>query len=245
MLSRFKLWFLADDAALSTQHSALIQWAAFFLLGHILFQGKIATSELGAFGFIFCVAWALARRELRFSAHILYFPLALYGIASTLSSAFAERRIHEWGEGTLWFKMLIFPAAVIFLREVPVMRALVLRAQIVFAVVISAWGLFEFFVLDQRDLEHRITGLSTHVMTFSGLLLAYSLMLLLLWWRERKPWQLAATLLVSFTLLLTFTRSVWFGWLAALFVIFALTRPRIIAYAAPALLIFITLMPMN
>lgn len=246
MLSKFQFWFLTNrDSELSAQYSPLVRWACFFYLGHILWQGKIAPSELGAFGAIFWVCWAMARRQIRFSSHILYFPLALYGMASTISSAASDHRIHEWGEPTLWFKMLIFPAALILFREVPEMRKLALRAQIVFALIISTWGLFEFFVLDQRDLEHRITGPSTHVMTFSGLLLPFSLMLLVLWWRERKPWQLAATVIVSLTLLLTFTRSVWIGWMAAVLVIFALAKPRILAYAAPALLIFVTLMPMD
>ena len=245
MLRRLNVWFLADPSVLSPQTSSLVRWACWFYLGHIIWEGKIACSMLGAFGAIFCVGWALARRELRFSTHILYFPLALFGVATTLSSAAAESRIHEWGEPVLWFKMLIFPAALILFREVPAMRRIALRAHIAFALIVSAWGLFEFFVLDRRDLEHRITGPLTHVMTFSGLLLAFSLTLLILWWRERKGWQLAATILVSFTLLLTFTRSVWIGWLAAVLVMILLTRPRLLAYAAPALLIFVTFMPMN
>jgi hypothetical protein len=57
--------------------SALVTSSALLYILHILFQGKIATVELGAFFAIFTLGWALARREARFSWHILYFPLIM------------------------------------------------------------------------------------------------------------------------------------------------------------------------
>ncbi|HEX9986161.1 MAG TPA: O-antigen ligase family protein [Thermoanaerobaculia bacterium] len=222
----------------------LLRWTCFFYLGHIIFQGKIAPSELGAFWAIFCLGWAMARREARFSFHILYYPLALYGVVSTLSAAAAEARIHAGFESMLWFKMLIFPAALILYRTIPRMRGVALAAQIIFGVGIAAWGIFEFLVLDQRELERRINGPSTHVMTFSGLLLPLSLMLLLLWWHQRKLWQLGATVIVSLTLLLTFTRGVWLGWLFAVIVILVLARPKLLFYLPIVLLWAIILMPL-
>src|SRR5690349_20037844 len=95
-----------------------VQLAAGFYLAHILFQEKIALSMLMAFGAIFCTCYCLAKKLLPFSFHILYFPLFLYGLVSTVSSLAAERRIHAWGEPTLWFKMLVFPAAILLFRGI-------------------------------------------------------------------------------------------------------------------------------
>lgn len=225
--------------------AGLVTASAILYLLHILFQGKVALLELSAFWSIFFLGWAMARREARFSFHILYFPLFVYGFASTLSAAFAARRIHQGYEGMLWFKMLIFPAAVILLRSLPGLRQLAIYAHAIFASGMATWGLLEFAFFDRRDLEHRINGPATHVMTFSGLVLPLSLMFLILWWRERKWWQLAVALVSSLALLLTFTRSVWIGWLAAAFIVLILTRARLAFHAVPLLVLFITFMPLD
>lgn len=222
-----------------------LKLAIFFFLGHIIFQGKIATLELGAFWAIFTVGYALSKKILRPSFHILYYPLALYGVVSTVSALAAPQRVHSYGEAMLWFKMLIFPCAVILYREIPKLRELALYAEIAFAVFVSSWGLYEFAFLDRRDLEHRINGPSTHVMTYSGVILPLSLMLLLLWWHRRKWWLAVATVIVSAALLLTFTRGAWLGWGAAVFTILMLTRSPWRIWAVAGVVFFVTFMPMN
>lgn len=225
--------------------SPLVITSAVIYILHILFQGKIAPLELCAFWSIFLLGWSMARGEVRFSWHILYFPLILYGIVSTTSAMLSGRRLHMAGEGMLWFKMLIFPAAVILFRTMPRFRELAVYAHVTFVCILSSWGLYEFIVLDRRDLEHRITGPSTHVMTFSGLLLPLSLMLLVFWWHERRWWQITAGTLGTLTLLLTFTRSVWLGWIVAAFVVLLALRARLVLYALPALILFVTLLPLD
>lgn len=224
--------------------SWLVHAASLFFLLHLIFIVKISPLELSAFFTIVCLGWAIARRDLQPSWHILYFPLIVYGVVSSLSAAFADRRIHQGFEVMLWFKMAIFPAAVMLYRNVPRLRDLAVRACALVAGGAAAWGLFEFAFLDNRSLEHRINGPSSHVMTYSGLLMPLSLMMLILWWRERRWWQALACILSTLTLLLTFTRSVWLGWLVAMFVIVLLTRVRLAFYALPALLLFVTFLPL-
>jgi putative inorganic carbon (HCO3(-)) transporter len=200
---------------------------------------------LMAFGAIGLVTWAVARGEARFSFHILYYPLAIYGLISTVSTLAAPQRIHAGFEMVLWYKILIFPAAIILYREVPRLRELILYPYALLAGGSSIWALIQFVFFDRRDLEHRISGPASHVMTFSGLLLPLSLMFLLLWWHQRKPLFLAVALLSSVTLLLTFTRSVWLGWAAAVFTLLMLVRTQIRYYAVPALLLFVTFLPLS
>jgi O-antigen ligase len=144
----------------------------------------------------------------------------------------------------LWFKMLIFPCAVILYREVPRLREYATYAFAMVAGGGAIWGLLEFAFLDHRDLEHRISGPSSHVMTYSGILLPLSLMMLVLWVRERKWWQLAACILSTLTLLLTFTRSVWLGWAVAVAVLIVLSRARLAFYALPIAILFVTFLPL-
>jgi O-antigen ligase len=218
--------------------------AALVYILHLLLIVKIALLSLTAFSAIFLVGWAMARREIRFSWHVLDFPLIAYGVASTASSLAAEHSPHAWAEGMLWFKMLIFPCAVILYRELPRLRELAVYALAIVAGGGSIWGLIQFAFLDHRDLEHRISGPSSHVMTYSGILLPLSLMMLLLSWRQRKWWQIAACGLSTLTLLLTFTRSVWLGWLVAVTVILVVSRARLVFYLVPVAILFVTFLPL-
>ena len=212
-------------------------------LAHILVQGKIALSEITIIATLVLLIVAMARHELKPSFHILYFPLAMYGVVSTVSSIANHATKHSAGESALWLKMAIFPAALILFREVPRTRGYALRAQIAFAVVISLEGIIQYFSEAQRDLEHRITGPSPHVMTYSGFLLPASLLLVVLSVHRRKLWLAACAVIVSLALLLTFTRSVWLGWLVAVFAVLLLNRSTWIIYATAVLIFAITFMP--
>jgi len=67
-----------------------------------------------------------------------------------------------------------------------------------------------------------------------------------LWLHDRRNlWLAGGTAVTSLALLLTFTRSVWIGWLAAVIVLVTLRRPRLLLWLAPAVIVFVILMPMN
>jgi len=217
-----------------------------FYLGHLFFQGWITSSELCVLGVLVSAIFALWFRDLRPSFHILYYPLLVYGIVSTISSIAAPRALHAAFEGALWGKMLLFPAAVIVLREIPRARVLSLRMMLFFGSFISMYGLFQYFVLGQHDLEHRITGPASHVMTFSGLLMVTALLALVLWLHNaRNLWLFGIAAVTTFGLVLTFTRSVWVGWGAGVLVLLALRRPRWLVYAPGLALLVISFLPLS
>ena len=221
----------------------LLRVSACFYLLHILFQGKIALLELTSFWAIFFLGWAMVKGQIRPVWHILYYPLFVYGVISTISALAAPRRIHQGAEVMLWFKMLIFPTALTLLTRVPRLRDWAMRAHVVFGVGMATWGLIEYFVFHQQTLEQRINGPATHVMTYSGLILPMGLLFFVMWMHERTWLYGFSTLITTFALLLTFTRSVWLGWLVAVAVILLLTRWKWLFFATPALLLFITFMP--
>ena len=220
-----------------------LRWSSILYLTHILFQGKIAVSEIaGGFAWVLLIS-AVDRKQIRPSLHILCYPLALYGVASTISSLLAPQRMHLFGESMLWVKMLFFPAALILMRELPRVRQLALYGHAIFVTWIACDGLLQF-TMGRRDLEHRITGGATHVMTYSGELLPLAVLFTILWIHERKPWMLAPAVLPTIALLLTFTRSAWLAWAFAMGLILLFVKPRWIAYALPAAILFIALAPL-
>jgi O-antigen ligase len=222
-----------------------IALATFFYLAHIFCAGWIASSELGSILFVATVAYLIWKKELRFSFHILYFPLFIYALDSSISSFANGASTHAFGEIALWLKCLLFPAALILFRNVPRTRELALRTFLIFGVFSSLYGYVQYFALHQRDLEHRITGPAAHVMTYSGLMLPVALMFLILWVHDRRNyWLLGGTVLTTLTLLMTFTRSAWLGWVVAILVVAALKRPRLLAYAVPAGILVITFLPL-
>src|SRR5215210_4810252 len=135
-------------SSLITHHSSLIRAASLLYLLNILLTVKIALLELTAFFALFCLCWAIVRKEAKFSFHILYFPLFVYGFASMLSSWFSGRHSYQ-AYGILWFKILIFPVAVMLYREVPRLRELATYAFAIVAGGGACWGLLQFLFLDQ------------------------------------------------------------------------------------------------
>jgi len=219
--------------------------ATFFYLAHIFCSGWIASSELGVVLLIGTLAYLIWKGEIRPSFHILYFPLFVYALDSTVSSIANGASKHAFGESALWLKCLLFPAALILFRNVPRTRDLAIKTFLAFGVFSSLYGFVQYFALHQRDLEHRITGPAAHVMTYSGLMLPVALMFLVLWIHDRRNlWLLGGTIVTTLTLLMTFTRSAWLGWLVAVLVLAALKRPRLLAYAVPAGILVITFLPL-
>ena len=236
---------LARFLTLAPETPLAVLLAVFWYAYHLVCSGWVASSECGAFFAMVATIVALTRRELRPSFHILYFPLFVYALASTISSLAAARSIHAFGESALWGKAMLFPTALILFRNVPRSRIVAVRALMIFGIFASLYGLVQFFVFGERDLDHRITGPAAHVMTLSGLLLPVALIFFVVWLHDlRNLWLAAGTALMSFALLLTFTRSVWIGWFVAVAVLFILKRPRALIYATPLLIFFITFMPL-
>jgi O-antigen ligase len=219
--------------------------ATFFYLAHLFCAGWIASSELGIVLMMGTLAWLIRKGEIRPSFHILYFPLFVYALDSSVSSIANGASKHAFGESALWLKCLLFPAALILFRNVPRTKELALKTFLAFGIFSSLYGFVQYFALHQRDLEHRITGPAPHVMTYSGLMLPVALMFLVLWIHDRRNlWLLGGTVVTTLTLLMTFTRSAWLGWLVAVLVLATLKRPRLLAYAVPVGILVITFLPL-
>lgn len=214
-------------------------------LGHLLFAPFAFSTELFVFVFFLAFFIALGRRNLRLSPHVLWFPLILYGVASSISALASERSTHMWADSVVWGKMFLFPAALVLFRTLPRARVLAERVFLFFAFGTGTVVLFQYFALGYRDLEHRVTWPASHVMTLSGMLAAASVYAIALWLHDlRNPYLIATVVLSSFGILITFTRSAWIGWVAAVLVLIVMKRPRAVAWAAPVALLAVSFAPL-
>jgi O-antigen ligase len=214
-------------------------------LAHLLFAPFVFSSELFVFVFFIAFFIGLSRGVIRWSFHILWLPLILYGIASSLSALLAERSIHMWGDSVIWGKMFLFPATLILFRTVPRAHTLATRMFLFFAFGTGVVVIFQYYALGFRDLDHRVAWPASHVMTLSGMLVAASVFAIALWLHDlRNPYLAATAVLSSFGVLLTYTRSAWIGWVAAAFVLLVLKRPRAVAWAVPVALVALSFAPL-
>jgi len=214
-------------------------------LGHLLFAPFAFSSEIFVLLFSFAVLIALKRRDIRVSYHILWFPLILYGVASSVSALASERSTHLWGDSVVWWKMSLFAGALMLFRAVPRSRTLAERMFLFFGFGTGVVVIFQYYALGLRDLEHRVTWPASHVMTLSGMLAAASAYALALWLHDlRNPYLAATTILSSFGILITFTRSAWIGWVAAVLVLILMKRPRAMAWAVPVALVVLSFAPL-
>jgi O-antigen ligase len=238
--------FLKRRLDIPEETSLTVSLALLFYAGHLFCAGWVASSEVFAFATMATVGYALYRRLLVPSFHILYVPLALYAADSTISSWVAERRIHSFGEAALWGKILLFPAALILFRNVPRFRFTALRMFLIFGAMVASMGIAQYFTQGgSRDLEHRITGPASHVMTLSGLLLPVALIFIVLWLYEMGSIVLIGGMLITnAALLLTLTRSVWLGWMMGLGLLLSLKWPKALAWAIPLGIVAISLAPL-
>lgn len=178
-----------------------------------------------------------------FTGHILYLPLLLFVAGSFLSSVFSRQPLHSLLQANEWFHFLVFVLALCLYRRLPALTRHAVNAFAILTIFLSVYGFFEYFALGHRDLEHRITGPTAHVMTYSGILLALTLLFFVFSFHERKLVPIVAVSCGFVALVLTFTRGAWLGWMAGAATFLLLRRLRLFAYAVPVAILALTFAP--
>jgi len=168
-------------------------------------------------------------------------PAMAFAYCTLLSAAFsihpAESFIYS-KDLAMFIILPIFFDMVRNLDDVKVIYGILILA----GVISAAYGLYQFFNPDTELVHDRLRGFMGHWMTFSGLLMILNVLLLshLLFSKEHPRWFYPAFGLLSVTLLLSLTRNVWLGFLAAAFVLIAMRKVRWVI-AMPIVLIIVFL----
>ncbi len=175
------------------------------------------------------VAWllALSGGAVRWRRARLW-PAALAWIAATLAAVVLSRDpVASARETAELATLLLLPMVVTLLDRRRWDRLLAALAAV--ASASAAVGLGQYLA-GASDLAHRLRGLTTHYMTFSGWTLVVTLLLAADAAfhpdRRRRRWTVPAAALCTVALLLSFTRNAWVGLAAGLALAALLWRPR-------------------
>lgn len=218
--------------------------AVLYLL-HLLLQGSISGSQIALGLSIVALMVAMMKQQVEVRFHPLYFPLILFIVASILSSLFSATRMNSLLDVGEAYSFLAFPLGLTLYRSIPRMHRVALSAFLILAIYLSAHGAYQYFVKGYyRSLDFRISGPTAHVMTFSGILLPISLLLLVACLDRPRPVLLFATAASTFALVLTFTRGAWLGWIAGFLTLLLLRRPRWVYWTAPLFILLLTFSPL-
>lgn len=221
-----------------------VRLTVLFYLAHLLCEPWIGTSE--AFLILAIISWmvALRRAHLQPVWTVIYLPLGLYVIGSAVAALFAPDPFFSILEVSEAILFLIVPLSLSLYRRFLDLREVVWRLLVFIVTFSSVWALVQFFVLGWTDLDHRIKGPASHVMTFSGMVLVISMLMLarVVW--ERKKELAVPLAVVVLALALTYTRGAWIGWIAGASWIVLSRKPRVAVFAVPVLVIVLLLAPL-
>ena len=188
---------------------------------------KIALANviLGIAGLVWLAA--LARGSARRPHAAILVPIAAYAIVSVLSAVFSADPCHSITELADLLTLALVPMTISLFNQERWDRLLRLIAPVL--AVSAIIGLVQF-ALSGDPLQHRMRGLATHYMTFSGWTLVVTLLLLgdvfFTSDRRRLLWTLPVAALGVSTLLLGFTRGAWIGLAAGMLLAVSVGRPR-------------------
>lgn len=169
----------------------------------------------------------------------------LYILFSFIATLFSIDRLNSLKDNKEFFVFLLIP---IFLLIINSRKRLdySLFTVLASAVVSSIIGVI-ITLKEGTSLDHRLQGLTSHWMTYSGLLmLVFIFFFIYLFYERRKKLKVIISILLLIILasiLLSLTRSMWVGIFVSLGIFIIYYKPKILYLALPALLILILVMP--
>jgi O-antigen ligase len=186
---------------------------------------------------------ALVRGSARRPGGAILAPIAAYAVVSVLSAVLSADPRHSVTELADLLTLMLVPMTISLVNDRRWDRLLLLLAAVL--AVSSIFGLAQY-AFGGDPLQHRMRGLATHYMTFSGWTLVVTLLLLgdVFFTRNRRRllWSLPAVALGVSTLLLGLTRGAWIGLATGLLFALAAGRPRaLILLPLAATLLFFAL----
>jgi O-antigen ligase len=191
------------------------------------------------------IGWivTLKREELKGVIHFPFFPpLCAFFLWTVLSSILAPNTLSNLALMKKFFLFApLFLAPTIIRGEKKLIW--IYQAVFAFSAVSGISGVIQYYANPNRDLLNRISGFSSHWMTYSGLLMLALAILIAYAFAVRRShyiWIIPLGSLLAAAIVLSETRTAIAGAMAGAFVIMALKKPRaIFALLAIAAIFFI------
>ncbi len=173
-------------------------------------------------------AWRLGELRGRPFARVLVLPLVLFAAASLISVLFSLDPLESLDKTPRLAVLLLVPLSAALIDHVWWKR--LVAALAVATTILAVWGIIQY-AQGANDLEHRIQGPLSHYMLFAGCVLLGAVVAIaeLLLNPARRVWLLLPpALLGPVALLLSYTRNAWVGLTAALLLLAAVWRRRLL-----------------
>jgi O-antigen ligase len=169
----------------------------------------------------------------------------LYILFSLISTVFSINKLDSLKDNKELFVFLLIPIFLLILhskKRLDYSLLTVLASAVISALV----GIF-ITIKEGVSLDHRLHGLTSHWMTYSGLLMfAFIFFFVYFVYEKRKKNKLilAVSLLIILTsILLSLTRSVWVGIFISVGTFIVYYRPKILYIVIPGLILLVFILP--
>ena len=169
----------------------------------------------------------------------------LYILFSFISTIFSIDKMESLKDNREFFVFLLIPIFLLIInsrKRLDYSLFTVLCSAILSALV----GIF-ISIRDGISLDHRLQGLTSHWMTYSGLLMfTFIFFFVFLFYEKRKKVKIMTAISLVFILtsiLLSLTRSVWAGIFVSIGVFIIYYKPKILYTAIPTLLLLVFILP--
>lgn len=170
----------------------------------------------------------------------------LYLLFSLVSTAFALDKLRSLNDNKDFFIFLLIPFFLVVLNTLKRLENS-LFIVLLAAVISSLLGIITVLMEGGASLDHRLRGLTSHWMTYSGLLMIpFIFFFVYLFYEKRKKIKLliaAALVLILAAILLSLTRSAWVGIFIALGAFIVYYKPKILYAAVPSVIILAFILP--
>ena len=218
--------------ALNTRDGA-IEPAGFWLLAGCLgaVQFKIAPAQI-LFG-LAAICWLvlILREGKRPALPSFFLPLTLYAGWTLVSAAMSNYPRESFVDSKQLLLFLMVPVVARFARGRNAM--IVIDIVIALGAVGALIGVIQFTMLGYDHLNERPTGLLSHYMTFSGILMLVTCAAAsrLLFYKEQRIWPAVAMPALLVALALTLTQNAWIGTIVAVGCLVAIRQAKLLLLA--------------
>jgi O-antigen ligase len=222
-----------------------LEWIGFLLITACLglVQFSIAAAEI-----LFGLAWLLwmylgfkERGPLRVPA--FFWPLAVYAAVTLVSSAFSIDPLESFKDSRQLWLFFMVPVVARFARGQRAGQTI--NVIIALGALGALVGIIQYAMFGYDSDSHRPTGLLSHYMTYSGVLMlvACAAAARLLFFPDERLWPGIAVPALLVALVFTRTRNAWLGSLTAITVLLGARRLRLLLVIPALITIFLVLSP--
>jgi O-antigen ligase len=206
---------------------------------------QLSIAVAGIFLTLTGVLWLalVVRNRERIEVPSMFWPLAVYGLATLVASAFSIDPRTSFIDNKQLALFIIVPIAY---RLLPGRRSLtVVDVVITIGALHAVWGIVQFGILKLDSLAQRPHGVLSHYMTYSGtlMLVACTAAARLLFRQQDRMWSALIMPALIVALATTLTRNAWVGACAGIGLLLLIRDFRLIAILPVVAAIFIAFAP--